>query len=229
MVMVLAALGSAAGCSTATRAPVDVTYRFEGVRSGGGVDEWAPIRAILQKHSAGAVREERRRRATVGAVDSVDVRAMVTLPGMAAADEIHDELTALAQTSIGGSRVEFGLVDAAVLYRGNTVAAGVQLYVAGFATQGFVVKLFPSAEAEPVVLTAGRNGMWSAKLPIAPAGGWLYGLAEDPAGKARTRYFRVNVSNQNQEQVEEADFFRLFPQARPVKGAADNAGGKEKR
>lgn len=210
------------GCAGTPQRPVEVVYRFEGVRSGPDGDEWAMVRDVLQRHSTGPIREERKRRASIGGgaggggIEISDCRAVVTLPGFAAADAIRDELDQLSASSVGGSRIEFSLIDAAILYRGNTVAAGVQLHVAGFATQGFRVKLFPSPDAEVIVLTAGRNGLWNARLPVAPPDGWLYGLAEDPAGKVRTRYFRVNVSTQRQEEVDPDAFFRRFPQARPA-------------
>lgn len=204
----------AAGCETASPArAVPATYRFDAVRSGGGADEWSAIRDILQKHSTTKIVEERRRRATMGVNEISDYRATLTLPNMAAGDEINAEIAALAS---GPASMEFGLVDAQVSYRGNTVAAGVTLFVSGFATQGNRVRLFPGADADPIELTAGRNGLWSAKLASAPDDGWLYGLSEDPSGRVRSRYFRVNVSNQKQEVVSEADFWKRFPQWKPA-------------
>lgn len=222
------------GCSTTTaeRTPVQAVFRFEGVRTGGGTsaasgDEWSAIRAILQKHSRSPIVEERRRRATIGNAEIADYRATLTLTQMAVADDIHREIDALRSSE---GRMEFGLVDTQIAYRGNTVAAGVSLYVTGFATQGFRVRLFPGPATDPIELTAGRNGMWTTKLSSAPEDGWLYGLAEDPAGKVRTRYFRVNVSTQKQELVDEAEFWRRFPQWRPaVETPAAKADKKERK
>ncbi len=204
----------AAGCtSTAPARAVPATYRFDAVRSGGGADEWSAIRDILQKHSTTKIVEERRRRASMGVNEVSDYRATLTLPNMAAADQINTEVAALAS---GPAQMEFGLVDTQIGYRGNTVAAGVTLFVSGFATQGNRVRLFPGATADPIELTAGRNGLWSAKLTSAPDDGWLYGVSEDPSGKVRSRYFRVNVSSQKQERVDEAEFWRRFPQWKPA-------------
>lgn len=204
----------AAGCqSAAPERPIAATYRFDAVRSGGGADEWSAIRDILQKHSTTKIVEERKRRATMGVNEINDYRASVTLPNMAAADEINSEITALAS---GTDHMEYGLVDTQIGYRGNTVAAGVTLFVSGFATQGNRVRLFPGAAADPIELVAGRNGLWSAKLTSAPDDGWLYGVSEDPSGKVRSRYFRVNVSTQKQELVDEADFWKRFPQWKPA-------------
>lgn len=223
------------GCSTTSveRGPVPAVFRFEGVRSGaaaGAGDEWSAIRSILQRYSTTTVIEERRRRATIGSAEISDYRATLTLPRMAAADDIHRDIEALRS---GEGKMEFGLIDTQIAYRGNTVAAGVSMYVTGFATQGFRVRLFPGPAADPIELTAGRNGMWTTKLAFAPEDGWLYGLAEDPAGKVRTRYFRVNVSTQKQELVDEAEFWRRFPQWRPAveppAGKADKTDRKDRK
>lgn len=229
-----AAAALAPGCTTAPsdRTPVQAVFRFEGVRTGGGAasaggDEWSAIRGILQKHSSTTVIEERRKRATVGGAEISDYRATLTLPRMSVADDIHRDIEALRS---GEGRMEFGLTETQIAYRGNTVAAGISLYVTGFATQGFRVRLFPGPAADPIELTAGRNGMWTTKLNMAPEDGWIYGLAEDPAGKVRTRYFRVNVSTQRQELVDEAEFWRRFPQWRPAAEVpAPKANTKERK
>jgi hypothetical protein len=218
------------GCSTSApaRGPVQVVYRFDGVRSGGGgaADEWTAIRGVLAKHSKTNIVEEKRRRTSVGASDISDYRATLTLPNMAAADAIHTEIEGLRE---GESKMEFGLVETQIGYRGNAVAAGVTMYVSGFATQGYRVRLFPNASADPVELTAGRNGLWSAKLGALPEDGWIYGISEDPSGKVRPRCFRVNITNQKQETVSEADFWKKFPQWKPaVEAPPKKDASKEK-
>jgi hypothetical protein len=204
-----------AGCQTAKppERAVRATYRFDGVRTGGGVDEWSAIHGVLAKYSASAPVEDRRRRASLGASEVCDYRATVTLPNMAAADSINADIEALRA---GESKIEFGLVDTQIAYRGNTVAAGVTMFVSGFATQGYRVRLFPNGNTDPIELTAGRNGLWSAKLAAAPSDGWLYGISEDPTGKVRPRCFRVNITTQKQELVDEADFWKRYPQWKPA-------------
>jgi hypothetical protein len=190
------------------------------------VDEWSAIRGVLTKYSKTNPVEEKKRRATMGASEVSDYKATVTLPSMAAADNINADLEGL---SAGEGKIEFGLVSTEIAYRGNTVAAGVTMYVSGFATQGFRVRLFPSEHADPIELTAGRNGLWSTKLTAAPEDGWLYGIAEDPSGKVRPRCFRVNVSTQKQELVSEADFWKRYPQWKPAAEAPPPAKKTEEK
>lgn len=207
-----------AGCASTPRArSVEATYRFDGVRRGTGFDEWPAIRGVLERHSATPIRESRERPKAIGSAELSTYTVQVTLPNMAEADAINTELDDLASQRLGGSRVEFGLTETLFRFRSNAVAAAVNLYVSGFATEGCTVRLFPDPEADPIIVRAGRAGMWNTKLPSAPVDGWLYGLSEDPAGKLRTRYFRVNVSTQRQEQVEEAEFQRMFPKSLPPK------------
>lgn len=210
-----------AGCEgPAAPRPFSATYRFDGVRS----DEWAPIQQILQKHSTTTPVEERRRRANLGTSDVSDYRATVTFPRMATADQVHAEIEALRS---GDKRIEFGLIGTEIAYRGNTVAAGVTLHISGFATEGYRVRLFPSETADPIELTAGRNGLWSARLGAAPSDGWVYGISEDRSGRVRPRCFRVNVATQKQELVDEAEFWKRFPQWKPA-AEPPPAGKKDK-
>lgn len=218
----LVAAACVAGCSSTPSAqPVEVTYRFEGVRAGGGLDDWKAVREVLAERSQTPIREDRRRRASVSGIELSDISATVTLPSFAAADEVQQEIAAMAASD--GTPVDFALVNAAVNYRGNAVAAGVEVFVAGFAPRGFRVRLFPTEQGDPMTVTAGRNGLWNARLAVSPADGWLYGLSEDPDGKVRTRYFRINVANQKQEDVAPDEFVRRFPAAgarQPVPSAA---------
>lgn len=202
------------GCEgSAPARPVLATYRFEGVRS----DEWGSIRDILQKHSTTTPVEDRRRRANLGNTEVNDYRATVTLRGLTAADAVHAEIEALRS---GEKRMEFGLVGTELVYRGNTVAAGVTTHVSGFATPKYRVRLFPGESADPIEVVAGASGFWTARLSSAPPDGWVYGISEDTTGRVRPRCFRINVATQKQELVDEAEFWKRFPQWKPAVEAA---------
>jgi hypothetical protein len=59
-------------------------------------------------------------------------------------------------------------------------------------------------------VTAGRGGLWTAKLNVIPEERWVYGVATDPVGRDKPAYFRVNVTTRQQERVDPAEFNKMF-------------------
>lgn len=196
-------------CESAKPGAVDVTYRFEGVRTEKGSTDSEKIREVLQSHSGKPVTIE----TTPGFSGYGSVRAVVfaTLDDMQA---IHADLVSLGQSN--PDRLAFTITAAAATYRTNYVSAGVAVHVSGVATEKFIVRIYPAPDVPVVRTVAGRSGLWSAKLDVVPDTQWVYGRVDDPSAKVPPAFFRINLASRKQERITPEEFFELFPDDPPV-------------
>lgn len=202
------------GCesSGSVKRNVDVVYRFENLRKSPTVDEWAAVKAVLDRSSTRTVDARPTSTRTIGNLQLQTYEARVVLPSVRELEKTQIELEALAQRAgRSGGRVEVFLTQVRADYRTNFVAATSATTVSGIAPRGHRVRLFVGPGAPPIDASVGASGLWKADLPVIPPDGWVYGVSEDPLSAVPPRYFRVNISSKVQERVEEAEFVRLFP------------------
>lgn len=211
---VVVASGAGGGCESSGSAKrnVDVVYRFENLRKSPTVDEWAAVKAVLDRRSTRTVDARPTSTRTIGNLQLQTYEARVVLPSVRELEKTQIELEALAQrTGRSAGRVEVFLTQVRADYRTNFVAATSATTVSGIAPRGHRVRLFVGPGAPPIDASVGASGLWKAELAVVPPDGWVYGVSEDPASTVPPRYFRVNISTKAQERVEEAEFVRLFP------------------
>lgn len=215
-----------AGCEAtgSARRNVDVLYRFENLRSQAGIDDWAAVREVLNKHAAKPVTVQVSGSRESSGIKVATYEAKATLPSVRTIEAIQLDLERLRSVRGRGDRVEVFLDDVAMIYKGNFVAATVSVSVGGLATQGHRIRLFTSPSSPPVETVAGRNGLWRTSINVVPEAQWVYGLSQDLSGKLPNRYFRVNVSTQAQERLEEGEFLAMFPAALASQAPAGSAG-----
>jgi hypothetical protein len=199
-----------AGCESGSAlTSVPVTYTFENVRTDPARDEWGAIREILRKRGSGEPTVSSSESRTVGSMKIANYRAAVVLPNLKALDAIQQDLESLAEGRDENARSRFTLVSLNAGYRSNVVAATASTMISGFATPGYRVKVYAAPGDAPATVSAGRGGIWTVRLEGEPVSGWVYGVAEDPAGKDQPAYFRVNILTRAQERVDAATFAKV--------------------
>lgn len=184
---------------------VSVEYRFENVREAPGASEWARIQSVLNRYVKvvnGEVIRERR----VGDASFKTYRARLVLPDLATLESIHFDLDALRLSPRSEERLDFRFDGLTASYRSSFVTAGVSAVVSGFTVEGNNVRLFTEPKGEPVSTNNVGAGMWSARLKSVPAERWVYGVSEDPKGLLPPRYFRLNVSTLQTENLDQGTF-----------------------
>jgi len=221
----LAALPACESSGPSQRRDIEVVYRFEnlrktpGERGGGGLDEWAVVKPILDHASSRPVEVRQSERRTIGALELATYEARCTLPTVRDFEQVQSDLEALGAKDEHGERTEAFLSQIRATYRSNFVAATVNVAVSGVSVSGHRIRLWAHPNLPPSETTAGGGGIWVARLAVVPETRWVYGLSEDPrpasAGGIPTRYFRINVNTRKQERVEEPDFLGMFPAAMP--------------
>lgn len=202
------------GCESSGSAKrnLDVVYRFENLRKSPTVDEWAAIKAVLDRSSVRTVDARPTGTRTIGTLQLLTYEARVVLPSVRDLEKVQVELEALAQRSGSSTgRVEVFLTQVRADYRTNFVAATSATTISGIAPRGHRVRLFVAPGTPPIEASVSSSGVWRAELPVVPPDGWVYGVSEDPLSAVPPRYFRVNVASKAQERVDEAEFLRLFP------------------
>jgi hypothetical protein len=207
----LALLLSAGGCTAPSpqMRNVMVEYRFENVREAPGSSEWERIKGVLSrsvKTVDGEVVRERR----VGDTSIRTYRARLVLADLGKLEAIHADLEALRLSPRAGERLDFRFDGLTAAYRSSFVTAGVSTVVSGFTVEGNKVRLFVLPKGEAISTNTVRPGMWSARLEGVPADRWVYGVSEDPRGSLPRRYFRVNVTTLQTENLDEGSFERWY-------------------
>lgn len=189
---------------------IDVVYRFDNVRKTPELDEWAEIRSVLARHAtrvSPTVEEQR----VAGPVEVRAYKAVARVESVRTLELIQADLEQLAKKKFKGERVQFALANLQADYRSNLLTAGVEVSVGGIADRGAIVRVYPWEGARPIETRAGSDGAWRVPLKVVPETRWVYASSADAAGKLPTRYSRIDVSSQRQEQVDEADFVKMFP------------------
>ncbi len=229
--LIFTAIGAAffAGCSGSgtSSGEIPVLLRFENVRKDASLDEWAAIAHILNKHSSQEVKPRFARTRRVAGADLRDVSAVVTVDSFSTLDEIHQEILELASTRVGGDSswlssmgltstsggqtIDFSIHDTTVTYQSAFVTSAVSIVISGQTTPNSVVKLHLKPGEPPLALTANRSGAWSTRVDVLPETREVYGSAEDPKGRTRTKYFRINLNTLRHENITEEDFFDGLP------------------
>jgi hypothetical protein len=222
------AIGVVAGCgSTPVVHSVETVYRFENLRketqAGAGKtarDEWLEIRPILQGASAKPIEVNRTGVRAFGSLEIANYECRCVLGSLDDLVRVQGELDALgARSDVDGERVETHLAQVRAVYKSNFVLATVNVAVSGATVAGNRVRIFAAPGEPPVETTANSSGIWSAKVSIVPQSTWIYGVSEDPGGRAPAQYFRINAATRKQERVEEAEFMKVFPpSAQPAPG-----------
>lgn len=227
MALILSSLGAAAlaACSGSETGSgeIPVLLRFENVRKDASLDEWAAIAHILNKHSSQEVKPRFARTRRVAGADLRDVSAVVTVDNFSTLDKIHTEILDLASTRVGGDStwlssmgltgksggqtIDFSINDATVNYQSAFVTSEVSVIISGQTTPNSLVKLHLKPGEPPLALTANRSGAWSTRVNLLPETREMYGSAEDPKGRTRTKYFRINLNTLRHENIAEEDFF----------------------
>jgi hypothetical protein len=184
---------------------VSVEYRFENVRIAPSSSEWATIEGVLKRYvktvEAEVVKERR-----VGDTSFRSYRTRIVVPDLAAFESIHADLEALRLSPRSEQRVDYRFDGITAAYRSSYVTAGVSAVVSGFTVEGNRVKIFTQPKGEAIATNTVRPGMWSARLDGVPEERWVYGVSEDPKGVLPRRYFRVNVTTLQTENLEQSAF-----------------------
>lgn len=226
LALVLASVLS--GCESGSRlARVEVVYSFENVRQTPSVDEWAKIREILNRYSTGPVAGDIVSTRSNAGTSVSNYKAVATLPNLRVIDKIQAELEDLAEERIAGTRIEFTLASLAATYRSNTVSAGVQVNVGGLAAPGAIIRVYSQPGAPAMETVASRRGAWTTPLNVIPDTRWVYGSSSDPSKVLPTRYFRINVATQQQDDLTKAEFEKLFPPTGPAPVSVGKKPGDE--
>lgn len=224
------------GCSDSgpSRRNIEAVYRFENLRTtvadakaGGaaaaGIDEWTPVKRILENACGKPVQANRFAVRSLGTMEVATYEAKCVLPTFAAFNKIESEIESLGVPG-GGSgrnRVETYLCQIGATYKSNFVQATVNVNVSGASVSGNRIRIYGIPGDFPAETTAGGGGIWTVRLAVVPETKWVYGLSEDPSGKIPTQYFRINVTTRQQERLEEAEFLKMFPKdAQPAPGKA---------
>lgn len=195
------------GCASTPTAMrnVAVEYRFENVRIAPDNSEWATIEGVLKRYvktvDAEVVRERK-----VGDASFRSYRTRIVVPDLAAFESIHADLEALRLSPRSEQRVDYRFDGITAAYRSSYVTAGVSAVVSGFTVEGNRVKVFTQPKGEAIATNTVRPGMWSARLDGVPEERWVYGVSEDPKGALPRRYFRVNVTTLQTENLEQSAF-----------------------
>ncbi len=208
--------GLLCGCESTGSAKrnLQVTYRFENLRKSPTTDEWAAVKAVLDRRSVRSVDARPTNSRTIGNLQLFTYEARVVLPSVRDLEQVQIDLEALARGSARpgpGGRVEVFLTQLQADYRTNFVAATTTTSVSGVAPRGHRVRVMAGAGLPAIETRVNSSGVWRAELPVVPPDGWVYGVSEDPEGVVPSRFFRLNVSTKAQERVDEAEFRRLFP------------------
>lgn len=128
--------------------------------------------------------------------------------------------------------MQFTLASLQADYRSNILTAGVQSTVGGYATPGYTVLVYPFEGSAALPTVAGTDGRWSQRLTTLPQTRWVYAGVQDPKRRLPDKFYRINISTQQQEVMEAAEFARIFPPPQPGKApipanlpAAASGGG----
>lgn len=217
LALALAAAAFLPACqsSTSSLKNVDVVYRFDNVRKTESFDEWNEVRAVLAKH-ANTVTSSVDGVRSPGGAGRPEVRsykAVVNVPTIAAVDRIQADLEQLSSKRVAGDRIHFALANLQADYRSNILTAGVESIVGGYATPGYTVLVHPFEGAPPARTKAGSDGRWTQRLSTLPQTRWVYASVQDPARKLPDKFYRINISTQQQESIDASEYARLFPAA----------------
>jgi hypothetical protein len=225
--LLLIAACMAGGCASAPTESksFEVVYRFENVRKQGSFDEWTSIASILNGHSGTPVKPEFGRSRRVGESELREVSATVAVERFGTLDDIQAELDALSSSPkesdggwlgaiglgddskpAGSAGIEFSLADARLRYASNFVTSTVSVLVSGYTAKGNVVRLYLRADEPPVAVNAGTSGQWTARVNVLPEAKSIYGSSQDPSGRTRPKYFRINTSTLRHENISQSEF-----------------------
>ena len=194
---------------------VQVDYRFENVRQTKSLDEWAQIRKILNARAAKPVASEIVGSTSEGGITISAYRVTAVLPSLRDVDLVQADLEELAAARVEGSRIQFSLASLGATYRSNVVSATVIITISGIASAGNTIRLYQNPGMPVVETKADTWGVWSSKLSIVPQTKWVYGISVDRSPNIPPRYFRIDVSTQKQEDLNEAEFKQMAPKPAP--------------
>jgi hypothetical protein len=211
-IFLLAALAFSLGAcqSTPEAGPCEAVFRFENVRkdsASAGQDEWADIARVLRRYARKPLpppRTSNARSLPGGEVRTCEVA--VALGSAGDLGRIEAELQRLASQHSAERRLDFNLERAQMLYRSNFVAADLEVRLRGVTQPGFDVGIFTSPGRKAAGTVAGRSGAWTVRLPTVPEHRYVYGYSQDPEGRVRTRFFKIDVSQMQQETVTREEF-----------------------
>lgn len=237
-------------CSDNTARPhnIGVTYRFENVRRQGGFDEWTHISGILAQHSRQPVKPDFKRVRRVGDADLRDISAEVFVDDFATLDKIQSDLDKLGDAhemaepswlaSIGladdpkpatGDMLDFSLAEMSLRYTSNFVTSETSVVISGHTTRGNLVQLFIRDGEPPVTATANSNGTWSARIKVLPETQHIYGQSQDPSGRTRPKYFRIQLATLRHENISQSEFSSNAPTYTPPSPASSSTSSSSSK